>query len=194
MTGISERTWPKDLPPLKLNINDIVEAFPEEAKKMVPREKKNSAKKLKSVIARCNQIKSSHHDLLTQAALLGVIKLTSSKKEKENYVRLRNMERLLRDPDKIHPSMLTQPEIDMAKNVPIENLGFLENIKKVGRRKFASCPYHLDDTPSLIINASNSYHCFSCGDHGDGITLVMKNKKLDFKDAVRWINELKKTT
>ncbi len=35
------------------------------------------------------------------------------------------------------------------------------------------CPLHQDRTPSFVVyEASNAFHCFGCGAHGDSIAFV----------------------
>ncbi len=64
-----------------------------------------------------------------------------------------------------------------------EHLGI--DLKQVGTRFRAHCPFHEDGTPSFFINPeSRSFHCFGCGKHGDVITLARELKKLSFSQAL----------
>lgn len=53
-----------------------------------------------------------------------------------------------------------------------------------GRMK-AACPFHADADPSLTVFADGTFHCFGCGEHGDGLDFLGKRLGLDFPDALR---------
>ena len=50
----------------------------------------------------------------------------------------------------------------------------------------AICPFHDDHTPSLTFKGSK-WKCWSCGESGDSISLVMKVLGKNFLDACRWL-------
>jgi DNA primase len=53
------------------------------------------------------------------------------------------------------------------------------------------CPFHEDDTPSLVLYPhTNSFYCFGCAKTGNSITLYSEIKKLDIKTT---INEMAST-
>jgi DNA primase catalytic core len=57
--------------------------------------------------------------------------------------------------------------------------------KKQGKDYVIRCPFHEDDTPSLVITpAKNLYHCFGCGAAGTVIDWTMKTQGLSFRHAV----------
>lgn len=45
------------------------------------------------------------------------------------------------------------------------------------------CPFHDEKSPSFYVY-DDSYHCFSCGQHGDVIDFVVKTESLSFTQAV----------
>ncbi len=49
-----------------------------------------------------------------------------------------------------------------------------------------NCPFHLEDTPSLVFYPppQNEFHCFGCGKHGDVINLYADACQIDFKMAL----------
>lgn len=52
----------------------------------------------------------------------------------------------------------------------------------------APCPFHDDHTPSLnvrLISRKGTYHCPTCGAHGDMVAFHMVRTELSFKEAVR---------
>ena len=59
-------------------------------------------------------------------------------------------------------------------------------LKRSGAEFQGLCPFHNEKTPSFTINDRKGfYHCFGCGAHGDAISFVMAQQRLDFKDAVQ---------
>jgi len=57
--------------------------------------------------------------------------------------------------------------------------------KRQGKDYVIRCPFHEDNTPSLVISpANNLYHCFGCGAAGSVIDWTMKTQGLSFRHAV----------
>lgn len=134
------------------------------------------------------RLKRGDQDILKQAAHMKILDAHSGDAAKKRYLYLKHMERLMKDPNKeSHPMLITQNDIDSVKSIPIEDVHDFTAKKKVGRSIFVSCPFHEDKTPSMKINSINTYHCFSCAAHGDVINLIMQIRKIDFKEAVRWL-------
>jgi len=85
--------------------------------------------------------------------------------------------------------------IDEIKNISIVevayNLGL--SLKPVGTDKYVSfCPFHEENHPSLTFFTNSSrFYCFGCHEKGDVIDLVMKIKKLSFKQALEYLSFLK---
>jgi len=77
----------------------------------------------------------------------------------------------------------------------INDLKILEVADKLGLKysshgswRKALCFIHDDHTPSLGLNPSgNNWKCFSCGEGGNHIALVMKHENLDFSGACEWL-------
>ena len=58
-------------------------------------------------------------------------------------------------------------------------------LKRVGRRYQALCPFHAEKSPSFSVNSEDGlYYCFGCGVGGDIITFVKEKEQLDFVGAV----------
>ncbi|TVZ38017.1 DNA primase catalytic core [Alteromonadaceae bacterium 2753L.S.0a.02] len=69
----------------------------------------------------------------------------------------------------------------------VESQGY--PVKKIGKDHAIQCPFHDDDTPSLIISPkTNLYHCFGCGAAGSVIDWVMKTQCLNFREAAVWLS------
>lgn len=60
-----------------------------------------------------------------------------------------------------------------------------------GTNWFTQCPKHDDKTPSLCIYPEqNTYHCFSCGRHGNLLTWIMDYEDKGFLDALQKVSHL----
>ncbi len=80
-------------------------------------------------------------------------------------------------------------EVLRAKSFPLTSL------IKFNYNGFAPCIWHKEKTGSMKYNKpgtkySNTVKCFGCGAMGDPIDVVMLQRNLDFKDAVKVINDM----
>ncbi|MCH9620911.1 MAG: DNA primase [Chlamydiia bacterium] len=70
----------------------------------------------------------------------------------------------------------------------IEIVGSHIDLKKVGAKTKALCPFHNEKTPSFTLNPGDShYHCFGCGAHGDGVAFLMNFLGISFREAVEYL-------
>lgn len=70
----------------------------------------------------------------------------------------------------------------------IESTGI--ELKKSGKDFIGRCPFHADDTASLVVTpAKNLWHCFGCGAAGGPIDWVMKQNGVSFRHAVELLRE-----
>lgn len=61
-------------------------------------------------------------------------------------------------------------------------------IERKGRKYWASCPFHTDKTPSLMIdNERGSFYCFSCKRGGDIFKFIEEKEHLTFGEAVEYV-------
>lgn len=76
-------------------------------------------------------------------------------------------------------------DLDIVKIFEDESI----ELKRSGNgRKVACCPFHHEKTPSLSIDvAKNLWHCFGCGEGGNGVSFIMKLKGFTFPEAVRYL-------
>jgi DNA primase len=59
-------------------------------------------------------------------------------------------------------------------------------LKKTGRNFQGLCPFHDDKRPSFSVNPIlQRYRCWSCGEHGDIFTWVMKTQNMEFVEALQ---------
>jgi DNA primase len=63
-------------------------------------------------------------------------------------------------------------------------------LKKSGKDWLGRCPFHEDDTASLVVTpGKNLWHCFGCGIGGGPIDWVMKRQGVSFRHAVELLRE-----
>ena len=83
---------------------------------------------------------------------------------------------------------IPEAEIERLKNeVSVERLVEASGIelKKSGKDWLGRCPFHADDTASLVITpGKNLWHCFGCGLGGGPIDWVIKKNGVSFRHAV----------
>ena len=60
-----------------------------------------------------------------------------------------------------------------------------------GKSYKGKCPFHQENTPSFhVYPVDQSYHCYGCGAHGSMIDFVMRQKGLNFPEAIKMLAEL----
>ena len=88
-----------------------------------------------------------------------------------------------------HPAPYRTPlDVEAARAVGILEVARLLHLHPVrqGKEWVARCPLHDDKEPSLRLNSvKNLWHCFPCGEGGDGIRLFQRVRGIGFADAVR---------
>ncbi len=63
-------------------------------------------------------------------------------------------------------------------------------LKRGGKDMLGRCPFHEDDTASLVVSpGKNLWHCFGCGAAGGPIDWVMKTRGMSFRHAVELLRE-----
>jgi DNA primase len=63
-------------------------------------------------------------------------------------------------------------------------------LKKTGKDWVGKCPFHADETASLVITpVKNLWHCFGCGAAGGPIDWVIKKNGVSFRHAVELLRE-----
>jgi DNA primase catalytic core len=88
---------------------------------------------------------------------------------------------------------IPEAEIERLKReVSVERLVEASGIvlKKTGKDLTGCCPFHEDETASLVVTpAKNLWHCFGCGLGGGPIDWVMKRNGVSFRHAVECLRE-----
>ena len=88
---------------------------------------------------------------------------------------------------------IPETEIERLKNeVSVERLVEASGIelKKSGKDWLGRCPFHEDNTASLVVTpVKNLWHCFGCGIGGGPLDWVMKRRGVSFRHAVELLRE-----
>lgn len=75
-------------------------------------------------------------------------------------------------------------EIKARVNI-VDLIGRYVVLKPAGKNYKARCPFHPDDTPSLMVSPEKGlWHCFGCGAGGDALGFVMRIERLSFQEAL----------
>jgi len=75
-------------------------------------------------------------------------------------------------------------EVKARLNI-VELIGRYVALKPSGQRFKGRCPFHPDDTPSLMVSPDKGlWHCFGCHAGGDSIGFLMKIERLSFPEAL----------
>lgn len=86
---------------------------------------------------------------------------------------------LRKQPKTVNLNLITNENIQKAKEYPIENM-LTEEVK----RGMARCPLHEDKTASFQIKKNNTFVCYGCNAFGDSLDLYMKLNNRTFLEAV----------
>lgn len=63
-------------------------------------------------------------------------------------------------------------------------------ISRAGKSLKGLCPFHKEKTPSFHVSIERgTYHCFGCGESGDGFSFIEKVEGVDFKGALKILAE-----
>ncbi|OGG76605.1 DNA primase [Candidatus Kaiserbacteria bacterium RIFCSPLOWO2_01_FULL_55_19] len=63
-------------------------------------------------------------------------------------------------------------------------------LRRAGRSMVGLCPFHKEKTPSFHVSLERgSWHCFGCGQGGDGFSFIEKVEGVDFKGALKILAE-----
>jgi DNA primase len=84
-------------------------------------------------------------------------------------------------------ALFTRDSIDRLRDaVDMADLvGAKTDLRRVGSRFTALCPFHDERTPSFSVNAEEKlFYCFGCQAKGDAIGFVEQTEGLDFVEAV----------
>ena len=72
----------------------------------------------------------------------------------------------------------------------VQLIGEYVYLKKSGANYVGLCPFHSEKTPSFTVSESKQiFHCFGCGEGGDGLKFIMMKENLDFINSVKFLAE-----
>lgn len=70
----------------------------------------------------------------------------------------------------------------------VETISSYVPLKRAGRNFKALCPFHPEKTPSFMVNPDKQiFHCFGCGVGGNVVSFVMKQERIEFPEALRYL-------
>jgi hypothetical protein len=166
----------------------VATAFPEECKKIAPRELQRWTNALRTYIR--NHIRPPLRGVSPQnypiEEKLLIARWPHWEVIQTLVHRIKDLERLIIAVRALERGKRPLP-VDEAREYPFDRIWEDEGIelRRVGRYLRGKCPFHEDHHPSLVVYPeSNRWHCFACAEGGDTIAFVMKLHGLNFKEAV----------
>ena len=73
----------------------------------------------------------------------------------------------------------------------VDLVGRYVSLRQVGRSFKGLCPFHQEKTPSFHVHPERQiFHCFGCGEGGNGFVFLMKHENLSFPEAARSLASL----
>lgn len=166
---------------MTLSPNDILAAFPDEAKELVPGLLARARSEL-CYYAEAKQqvIEDDSYDENTRAFLLKIWDLWTPREIVDRVKRLSVLRMIMSSP-RGSRGILAED----VRGVPILSIAPLSRVREYANKAVALCPFHEEDTPSLHIDKEkNLFHCFGCNAGGDAIAFAQKYYRLNFKDAL----------
>jgi hypothetical protein len=163
-----------------LGLAEILDAFPEEALRLVPRSIKVLKRELEPFFAYSRSVRANwrYSEEFREFCSQICQRIYMPKKKFDHLQNLKVMERLMCKTTR----GVNESDIEQAKGVDIWTL---HNFN--GRRgRTACCPFHDDKTPSFSVK-KNRFICFACGVKGDSIDFVQKMNNLPFYKAVEFL-------
>ena len=74
------------------------------------------------------------------------------------------------------------------ENDIVDIISDVVRLKRSGRNYSGLCPFHHEKTPSFSVSPDKQiFKCFGCGETGNVISFVMKNKSMTFPEAVGYL-------
>lgn len=84
--------------------------------------------------------------------------------------------------------MMTYDFQAIRRDYPLESIVSKSVVlKRANNNQIGCCPFHPDKSPSFVVYADQSYHCFGCNAHGDVIDFVANKEHLSTSDAIAYL-------
>lgn len=174
----------------KLTITDIVMAFPEEIKTIVPRVMNRLEKELKFYEQQASYFKAQAIESYGREGIKTVMEDIMPKEKINKLQSLKQLKSML-DVDSKEVNRFTEAQIEQARKVDIRRLYNFNKSRAYGNRYVACCPFHKggeEKTPSFMIFPRGNYNCFGCGKKGNNaIDFIMELNGIRFNEAVKML-------
>ena len=170
----------------KLKISQIIDAFPDECDKLIPKVNRQLRKELKPYIQHQKRIRNKYYDNFTEWFLLQAIKIFYYPDRMEKQIKQNELlTRIKNNPN--DDSQVNDLKIEQAKEVSIITLHDFKKIKSNRARFNACCPFHDEKTGSFFVYPNNTFYCFGCHVGGDSIAFITKLHGFSFIEAVKYL-------
>lgn len=173
------------LKPDTLTMTQIIDAFPDECRELIPKVNKTLKSQLKPYESHCKSIRYRHYDQFTEIFLLQVMRMEYKPGVIEKQIKRNNG--ILDALDGPKEGKINDAMIEQAKEVPLATLYDFEKIRSGHMRYAARCPFHSEKDGSFTVYPNNTYYCFGCHEGGDAIEFVRKLHGFQFPEAVKFL-------
>ncbi len=178
----------------RLTHTEIVEAFPDECRTILPREIKRLRSITKEYYKQRERIFTMpHKDLFEEKFALSWLDILycvhpqwyTSITPFESLKTLESLQEFINNPPIENSKMFSEQQISQARSIKLESIYSFDLLRRSGHRQTALCPFHTESTGSFIIYSDQSWHCFGCQAHGqNAIDFLMKLDSLSFPQAI----------
>jgi len=177
----------------KISDSELLKIFPE-AKKIIPKkikeweiELKINKRKLKDCLIFIYQQKIDEFSVWFLEQVARLFLMPPILKADGNILRLKRMLSITNPSGKKLENW--QEKVEIARHHPIIEIASNKlEIKQSGKSFTSLCPFHSEKRSSFYVYPeTNTFHCFGCQENGDVIKLTMHLHGVDFKEAVRML-------
>ena len=183
----------KEYQPQKYSDKELLEIFPE-AKEIIPNkikewqaEQKKNKKELKKRLLLIYSKKLDEFSTWFWERVARFYWMPGIMEAEGHILRLKRMQSIYSPSGKKLERW--QEQVEIARQYPIYEMAkYRLSLDSCGDKFSALCPFHNEKHASFYIyTKSNTFHCFSCQENGDVIKLTMHLHGVDFKEAVRML-------
>jgi len=172
--------------PNTLTNAQIIEAFPEECRTLIPKEIRHLNSLQREYEKHKRSIRNYHLSYADENLAFQFLdaqfptdKLRYLEKLKQLYAEVQNPNQ---SPKK---QCVSDDQINSARAHLMTTVYPFERLRRAGSRHYALCPFHNEKTGSFVIYQDNSWHCFGCHANGqNAIDFIMRLESLPFVQAV----------
>lgn len=188
-----EKRWQQSLP--KFKDKELLEIFPE-AKEIIPQKIKeweevleNEKNDLKECLVSIYSQKLDEFSTWFGERVARLFLMPPIMEAERHILRLRRMQSIYNPSEERLARW--QEKLEKARQHSITELaGNKLDFRPAGKNFIALCPFHNEKSPSFYIYPeTNTFHCFGCQENGDVIKLTQHLYGLDFKEAVKMLQD-----